>query len=121
VTKYFNSDQWKRLSKDTQSGRRRSPECFRADHGDKPLDSLQAIHIKALMDGIDGTAHSKRNWLKHIAGMFLFAEEDMIRSTTPAVASSDRSHRRRTASIAGPIVRSRSTGHTGLTGRSRAS
>ena len=68
VTKYFDSDQWKRLSKGTHGGRRRALERFRADHGDKPLDSLQAIHIKALMDKIDSTAHSKRNWLKHIAG-----------------------------------------------------
>ena len=83
VTKYFSSDHWKRLSDDTQTGRRRALERFRADHGDKPLDSLQAMHIKALMDQIGGTAHSKRNWLKHIAGMFLFAEEEMIRADNP--------------------------------------
>jgi hypothetical protein len=83
VTNYFNSDQWKRLSKDTQDGRRRTLERFRADHGEKPLDSLQAIHIKALVNEIKGTAHSKRNWLKHVSGMFLFAEEDMIRADNP--------------------------------------
>src|SRR5258708_5990142 len=83
VTRYFDSDQWKRLSPDTQAGRRRALERFRADHGDKPHDSLQAIHIKALMDERGGTAHSKRNWLKHIAGMFLFAEDAMIRVDNP--------------------------------------
>jgi hypothetical protein len=36
-------------------------ERFRVDHGDKPLDSLEAIHIKALMDKIDGGPHPKRN------------------------------------------------------------
>jgi hypothetical protein len=83
VTTYLDSDQWKGLSTDTQAGRRRALERFRADHGDKPLDSLQAIHIKALMDKNGGTAHSKRNWLKHISGMFLFAEEEMIRPDNP--------------------------------------
>ncbi len=83
VTKYFNSDQWKRLSTDTQNGRRRMLERFRADHGDKPVDSLQAIHIKTLMDEVTGGPHPKRNWLKHLSGMFLFAEEDMIRVDNP--------------------------------------
>ena len=27
--------------------------------------------------------HAKRNWLKHISGMFLFAEEDLIRPDNP--------------------------------------
>jgi len=83
VTKYFNSDQWKRLSTDTQNGRRRMLERFRADHGDKQVDSLQAIHIKTLMDEVTGGPHPKRNWLKHLSGMFLFAEEDMIRVDNP--------------------------------------
>jgi hypothetical protein len=38
--KYFGSDQWKRLSTDSQNGRPRMLERFRADHGDKPLDGL---------------------------------------------------------------------------------
>jgi Phage integrase family len=83
VMKYFNSDQWKRLAPDTQAGRRRMLERFRADHGDKPHDSLQAIHIKALMDQVDGGPHPKRNWLKHLSGMFLYAEEAMIRIDNP--------------------------------------
>ena len=61
VEKYFASDLWKQLSLDTQKGRRRMLERFRADHGDKPLDSLQAIHIKALMDQVAGGPHPKRN------------------------------------------------------------
>jgi hypothetical protein len=58
-------------------------ERFRADHGDKPHKSMQAIHIKALMDEVEGGPHPKRNWLKHLSGMFLFAEEDMIRVDNP--------------------------------------
>jgi integrase len=88
VTQYFESVAFKHpdeggLALETQAGRRRALERFRADHGDKPLDSLQAVHIKALMDRIDSTAHAKRNWLKHISGMFLFAEEAMIRVDNP--------------------------------------
>src|ERR1700716_3054691 len=88
VTQYFTSVAFRHpdeggLALDPQAGRRRALERFRADHGDKPLDSLQAVHIKALMDQIDSTAHAKRHWLKQISGMFLFAEEAMIRADNP--------------------------------------
>ena len=83
VEKYYASDQWKQLSTDTQKGRRRMLERFRADHGDKPHESLQAIHIKTLMDEVAGGPHPKRNWLKHLSGMFLYAEEAMIRVDNP--------------------------------------
>jgi integrase len=87
VTQYFNSDAFKPppigLALETQAGRRRTLERFRADHGDKPFASMQAIHIKALMDEINGSAHAKRNWLKHISGMFGFAEDSVIRADNP--------------------------------------
>jgi integrase len=87
VTKYLNSDAFKPpptgLALETQAGRRRALERFRAEHGDKPYASMQAIHIKALMDDIKGGAHAKRNWLKHISGMFGFAEDNMIRADNP--------------------------------------
>ena len=83
VEKYYASDQWKALAPETQKARRRMLERFRADHGDKPLASLQAIHIKALMDEVRGGPHPKRNWLKHLSGMFGFAEEEMIRPDNP--------------------------------------
>ncbi|WP_334389296.1 tyrosine-type recombinase/integrase [Bradyrhizobium sp. AZCC 2262] len=35
------------------------------------------------MDQNGGTAHTKRNWLKHVSGMYLFAEEEMIRPDNP--------------------------------------
>ena len=89
VSQYLSSDAFTKepkqggLAAETKQGRRRTLERFRADHGDKPLASMQAIHIKALMDDIKGGAHPKRNWLKHISGMFLFAEEAMIRVDNP--------------------------------------
>jgi hypothetical protein len=51
--KYCASDQWKAPSVDTQKARRRKLERFRADHGDTPHNSMQAIHIKALMDKVE--------------------------------------------------------------------
>jgi hypothetical protein len=79
VEKYYASDMWKQLAPDTHKARRRMLERFRVDHGDKPHVDLQAVHIKALMDEVKGGPHPKRNWLKHLSGMFLFAEEAMIR------------------------------------------
>jgi hypothetical protein len=62
-------------------------ERFRADHGDNPHNSMQAIHIKALMDEVQGGPHPKRNWLKHLSGTFLYAEEEeMIRIDNPGRA-----------------------------------
>lgn len=83
VTQYLNSDMFRGLSADTQNGRRRVLEGFRADHGAEPYAELQPQHVIALMDAIPGGAHPKRNWLKHISGMFLFAEEKRLRSDNP--------------------------------------
>lgn len=83
VTRYLDSDMFKALSKETQQGRARTLERFRADHGDKPFADMHPQHIIALMDEIEGGAHPKRNWLKHISGMFLYAEEKRIRLDNP--------------------------------------
>ncbi|RXH41066.1 site-specific integrase [Bradyrhizobium zhanjiangense] len=83
VDKYYASDQWKRLSPETQAGRRRMLERFRADHGDKGYATMQAIHIRALMEEVPGGPHPKRNWLKHLSGMFLYAEEVGLRVDNP--------------------------------------
>lgn len=89
VTKYFNSDAFTQppekggLAAETKAGRRRTLERFRADHGDKPHADIQAPHMQALMNQIKGTANAKRNWLKHISGMFGFAEDTGIRVDNP--------------------------------------
>jgi integrase/recombinase XerD len=83
VTQYLASQTFAGLSAETQQGRRRTLERFRADHGDKSLFDIQPQHIIALMDDISGGAHPQRNWLKHISGMFLFAEEKRIRLDNP--------------------------------------
>jgi hypothetical protein len=83
VTQYLASDMFAAYSKETQQGRTRTLERFRADHGDKSLFDIQPPHIIALMDELPGGAHPKRNWLKHISGMFLYAEEKRIRLDNP--------------------------------------
>jgi hypothetical protein len=83
VTQYLSSRTFADLSAETQQGRRRTLERFRADHGDKSLFDIQPQHIIALMDAIPRGAHPQRNWLKHISGMFLFAEEKRVRLDNP--------------------------------------
>jgi site-specific recombinase XerD len=85
---YYASDAFKHPSKgglalETQKGRRKAIDQFCIDHGDKPHAELQAKHIQALMQDIKGGAHPKRNWLKHIAGLFIFAEETGLRVDNP--------------------------------------
>jgi site-specific recombinase XerD len=88
VTRYLESDAFRHpdeggLALETQTARRRVLERFRADHGDKPHADIQAHHMQALVNQIKGTPHSKRNWLKHVAGMFIFAEDTGIRVDNP--------------------------------------
>jgi hypothetical protein len=35
------------------------------------------------MDKVSGGPHPKRNWLKHLSGLFLHAEQEMIRVDNP--------------------------------------
>lgn len=83
VSQFLKSDKFKTYSPETQQGRARTLERFRADHGDKPFADMMPQHIIALMDEIKGGAHPKRNWLKHISGLFLYAEENRIRIDNP--------------------------------------
>lgn len=83
VSQYLASDKFKAYSPDTQQGRARTLERFRADHGDKPYPDMETKHIIALMDGVEGGPHPQRNWLKHISGMFLYAEEKRLRIDNP--------------------------------------
>jgi len=85
VTQYLDSQTFAGLAPETQQGRRRTLERFRAEHGDKPLFDIQPQHIIALMDDIPGGAHPQRNWLKHISGMFGYAEEKRIRLDNPCL------------------------------------
>jgi integrase len=85
VTQYLDSQTFAGLSPETQQGRRRTLERFRADHGDKSYSDIQAQHIIALMDDVSGGPHPQRNWLKHISGLFGYAEEKRIRLDNPCL------------------------------------
>jgi hypothetical protein len=68
VVIYYKSDDWSRLTLDTQKTRRRIIERFRAQHGDKRVALLQREHIIKMMGAMDKPT-AKRHWLKAIRGL----------------------------------------------------
>jgi site-specific recombinase XerD len=96
VTSYFNSDAFKLpaeqggLAEETKAGRRRELERFRAEHGHKSALTIQPNHVRDLMDKVGAdlgsakaAAHPRRNWLKHISGLFNHAVELRLRIDNP--------------------------------------
>ncbi len=78
------------LSEETKAGRRRQLERFRAKNGSKSCLTVQPRHIQDLMDEIgEGgpgslkAAHARRNWLKHISGLFNHAVDLRLRIDNP--------------------------------------
>jgi integrase len=68
VVSYYKSDEWTRLTSDTQKSRRRIIERFRAQHGDKRVALLRQEHIIKILGAIERSS-AKRNWLKAIRGL----------------------------------------------------
>jgi Phage integrase family len=87
VVSYYRSDDWTKLTIDTQKTRRRIIERFRAQHGDKRVVLLQREHILKMLDVI-GKPSAKRHWLRAIRGL--------LRSAVPSMRKEDP-----TAGIAG--------------------
>lgn len=100
VTSYLASDAFTKppgkgpgqggLSEETKAGRRRELERFRAKNGSKSCLTVQAHHIRDLMDevgkgapGSIAAAHPRRNWLKHISGLFNHAVDLRLRIDNP--------------------------------------
>jgi site-specific recombinase XerD len=96
VTSYINSDAFKLaadkggLAEETKAGRRRELERFRADHGHKSALTIQPHHVRDLMDKVGAdlgsakaAAHPRRNWLKHVSGLFNHAVELRLRIDNP--------------------------------------
>jgi integrase len=96
VVTYYKSDDWTRLTADTQKTRRRIVERFRTQHGDKRVALLQREHLLKILDAI-GKPSAKRHWLRAIRGL--------LRSAVPSMRNDDP-----TAGIAG-IKMPRSKGH----------
>jgi integrase len=96
VVTYYKSDEWNRLTPDTQKPRRRIIERFRVQHGDKRVALLRQDHILKMLSEV-GKPTTKRNWLKAIRGL--------LRSAIPSMRKDDP-----TAGIAG-IKLPKSKGH----------
>src|SRR3974390_3098264 len=54
IVSYYKSDEWNRLTPETQKTRRRIVERFRIKHGEKRVALLQREHIIDMLDDIDG-------------------------------------------------------------------
>jgi len=96
VVTYYKSDDWTRLTVDTQKTRRRIIEKFRTQHGNKRVALLQREHILKMLDAI-GKPSAKRHWLRAIRGL--------LRSAVPSMRRDDP-----TAGIAG-IKMPKTKGH----------
>jgi hypothetical protein len=96
VTSYLASDAFTLpaskggLADETKAGRRRELERFRAKNGSKSCLTVQPNHIQDLMDevgegapGSIAAAHPRRNWLKHISGLFNHAVDLRLRIDNP--------------------------------------
>jgi integrase len=68
VVVYYKSDEWNRLTPETQKSRRKIIERFRVQHGDKRVALLQEEHIAKMLSTITKLS-AKRHWLKAIRGL----------------------------------------------------
>jgi integrase len=68
VVVYYKSDEWNRLTPETQKSRRKIIERFRVQHGDKRVTLLQEEHIAKMLSTITKLS-AKRHWLKAIRGL----------------------------------------------------
>lgn len=76
VVTYYKSDDWSRLTPDTQKTRRCIIERFRVQHGDKRVALLRRDHIQNMLAAI-GRLSAKRHWLMAIRGLLQSAVPTM--------------------------------------------
>jgi integrase len=80
---YYKSDEWNRLTPETQKTRRRIVERFRLKHGEKRVALLQREHIQNMLDDIEGI-FAKRHWLMALRALMRCAIPSM-RKDDPTV------------------------------------
>jgi Phage integrase family len=80
VVSYYKSDEWNRLTPETQKTRRRIVEGFRLKHGGKRVALLQRDHIFNMLDDIEGV-FAKRHWL--------MAVRALMRCAIPSIRKDD--------------------------------
>lgn len=85
VLGYCSSSDFKVLAPATKNTYRRGLEAFARDHGDKPVRSLQAQHIRAIMSAKADKPNAANNFLKHMRLLMRFAVENGLRRDDPTV------------------------------------
>lgn len=77
---YFASGDFRRLDPATQAWQRRALEAISREHGDKPIDKLEARHIRAWRDAkAERTPTAANTMLKAIRSLFRWAlEADLV-------------------------------------------
>jgi integrase/recombinase XerD len=82
IAAYYKSDAFtESLAAETQRMRRNVLERFRSQHGDKPVRLLRQDHIAKLLQGM--RPYAKKNWLKTIRGLMVFAVSENLRADDP--------------------------------------
>jgi integrase/recombinase XerD len=80
--RYYASDAFKEgFAVETQKMRRAILERLRAEYGEQPVREMQQRHVYTLLEGMKPFA--KRNWLKTLRGLMLFAITQRMRHDDP--------------------------------------
>lgn len=85
IVAYFNSAQFKSLSRSTQTTYRGIVERFRIDHGDKRVALLERDHIAKMLRQKVGTPAAANNWLRMVRMLMQFAVTEGMRRDDPTL------------------------------------
>src|SRR5438477_3208656 len=88
VVNYHRSDEWNRLTTDTQKRRRRIIERLRMQHGGKRVALLRREHIANMLEAIE-KATARRQWLMAVRALMQSAIPRMRRDD-PTASINDR-------------------------------
>lgn len=83
---YYSSADWAILRPTTQKTYRGIIERLRVKHGDKAVATIQAAHIRGMMDGKAATPSAANNLLKVMRALMRFAVDRNYRADDPSRA-----------------------------------
>jgi len=83
VARYYTSTSWAGLAPSTKKNMSNRIERLRTEHGDKPIKSLERVHIQRMIDVIASTPVEGRNLLKAIRALMRVAVDDGLRPDDP--------------------------------------
>jgi integrase len=82
---YYGSPEFRGLKASTQAVRRNILECFRAEHGHRPLKDLHRIHVQNIIGAKAGTPEAANNLLKVLRVVLNHAVEIGMIANNPAI------------------------------------